>query len=148
MPRSVTDELNAAYGRRMAAVREQTGLSQSAFGAKLGLSYRTYASYERGEREAPIAVHRALYETFGIDPVWLMSGNDLVPRSVSARAVDFKLVADVTQHLDRRLAAIGRTLTNEARFEVLAALYQLSLEHGAVSDEIVERLIGIGGTRA
>lgn len=36
MTRSVTDELNTAYGRRMAAIRKQTGLSQSAFGAKLG----------------------------------------------------------------------------------------------------------------
>lgn len=65
---------NAALGRRLAAVRAETGLSQTAFAKALGLSLRAYANYERGEREMPVALFRALYKTYGIDPGWLLNG--------------------------------------------------------------------------
>jgi transcriptional regulator with XRE-family HTH domain len=88
---------NAAFGRRLTAVRATTGLSQSAFADALGLSLRAYANYERGEREAPVALFRALFERFGIDPIWLLSGADDTPQKAAARAMDFALVERITR---------------------------------------------------
>lgn len=147
MSKVSTEDDNQAVGRRLLAVREQAKLSQAAFAEALGLSHRAYAGYERGEREAPAAVHRALCERFDIDPVWVLSGPESTPRKMRARSIDFHLVEMVTEHLDRRLASIGRKLSREARINVLEALYQIRVDHGSVSDEVVERLIGVAGGR-
>lgn len=67
---------NVIIGRRLAAFRKKLGLSQRDFAAKLGVSLRAYQNYERGEREISAGLIRALYETFGIQPVWLLLGGD------------------------------------------------------------------------
>lgn len=55
-------------------MRAQRRLSQKKFAEKLGVSLRAYQNYERGEREVPAALIRALFEAFQIDPVWLLTG--------------------------------------------------------------------------
>jgi transcriptional regulator with XRE-family HTH domain len=63
-----------AIGRRLAAMREERRLPQKEFAAKLGVSLRAYQNYERGEREISAGLIRALYDVFGIEPVWLLIG--------------------------------------------------------------------------
>lgn len=74
MSRLSTAADNTGMGKRLQAIRAMTGLSQGVFARKLGLSLRAYANYERGEREIPVAMFRALHKTYGIDPIWLLDG--------------------------------------------------------------------------
>jgi transcriptional regulator with XRE-family HTH domain len=67
---------NHAIGGRLATLREKFGLSQRDFAAKLGVSLRAYQNYERGEREIPAGLIRALYEVFRVQPIWLLLGGD------------------------------------------------------------------------
>lgn len=61
-------------GKRLAAVRKSRQLLQVEFAEMLGLSPRAYQSYERGERELPSSVLIALHAVFGIDPLWVLTG--------------------------------------------------------------------------
>ena len=138
---------NAAFGRRLAAVRATTGLSQTAFAETLGLSLRAYANYERGEREAPVALFRGLFEQHGIDPIWLLSGTDDVPQKAAVRTTDFALVERITRQIDARLAALRKKMKPEQRVRVLRALYALSLERGQLSDSEVEQVMSVAIAR-
>lgn len=139
---STTDE-NVAFGRRLAAVRLMTGLSQGAFADTLGLSLRAYANYERGEREAPLAVFRLIFEAYGIDPIWLLSGDDDTPKKAAAREMDFELVERITQKIDEQLALHRKKLKSGHRTQVLKALYALSLDHGTTTDSDVAHVLSV-----
>jgi len=134
---------NLHFGQRLAAVRATTGLSQTAFAQTLGLSLRAYANYERGEREAPVALFRAILQQYGIDPIWLLSGADDVPRKAAARLMDFDFVDRMSQAINERLSAAGKRLKQEQRNSVLRALYEMSLENGEPSEADIKRLLSV-----
>ncbi|MHB8348688.1 MAG: helix-turn-helix domain-containing protein, partial [Acidiferrobacterales bacterium] len=52
------------YHERVGRVRAHFALSQTVMAQRVGLSLRAYQNYERGEREVPVALVHALYETF------------------------------------------------------------------------------------
>jgi transcriptional regulator with XRE-family HTH domain len=134
---------NADFGRRLSLVRSTTGLSQTGFAESLGLSLRAYANYERGEREAPVALFRALFEQYGIDPMWLLSGTEDAPQKAAARAMDFALVERITRQIDARLAAVRKKMKPDHRARVLRALYALALERGRLTDAEVEHVVAV-----
>lgn len=138
---------NAEFGRRLSLVRSTTGLSQTAFAESLGLSLRAYANYERGEREAPVALFRALFEHYGIDPVWLLSGTEDSPQKTAARAMDFALVERITRQIDVRLTAMRKKMKPEHRARVLRALYALAVERGRLTDTEVEHVVAAAVAR-
>ncbi len=140
-------EQNLQVGRRLAATRASTGLSQTAFAETIGLSLRAYANYERGEREAPVALYRAIFEQYGIDPIWLFSGRGEVPQTAAARVMDFDFVDRMSQAINDRLASAGRRLKQEQRNTILRALYEMSLEQGEPSEADIKRLISVAISR-
>ncbi|EQD38243.1 transcriptional regulator, XRE family [mine drainage metagenome] len=134
---------NAALGRRLMAVRATTGLSQGGFATSLGLSSRAYANYERGEREMPVALFRALYETYGIDPVWLLEGPGDHPVKAATRTMDFPLVDSIIRWLDAELARTHKKLRPRARLRVLKAAYALSAEKGRMDAAGLTELLAV-----
>eukprot|EP00456_Euglypha_rotunda_P002909 TRINITY_DN10526_c0_g1_i7.p1 TRINITY_DN10526_c0_g1~~TRINITY_DN10526_c0_g1_i7.p1 ORF type:complete len:103 (-),score=11.63 TRINITY_DN10526_c0_g1_i7:19-327(-) len=79
MSKLSTDYLNIEIGARLIGVRTKLGYTQPDFAAHLGLSYRAYGNYERGEREMPTALFRHLCDKFQIDPLWLLRGPGTEP---------------------------------------------------------------------
>ncbi len=134
-------------GRRLAAVRTELGLSQAAIAERVGLSKRAYIHYERGEREVPSGLIKALYDLHGIDPVWLMSGTEAQPQKIKSGLIDFELVDQVVAALDRELAVVGRRMRPQHRARVMKALYQLGLEQGRISQEVVSNVVALAVTR-
>lgn len=61
-------------------VRKKSGLSQKEFADKLGINARTYASYERGERDISTAVLLNICKTLNVSSDELL-GNDIQPSS-------------------------------------------------------------------
>lgn len=138
-----TPAQNADLGQRLVAVRASTGLSQGAFADTLGLSLRAYANYERGEREMPVALFRGLYETYGIDPVWLLAGPGEQPVKAATRTMDFALVDQIIRHIDTELTAMSKKLKPAMRLRILKAAYVLSAEKGRVVSGQVKELLAI-----
>ncbi len=120
-------------GSRLAAVRASTGLSQGAFAEAIGLSTRAYANYERGEREMPVALFRALYAVYGIDPIWMLDGPSNHPLKAAHRTMNFALVDELYQWLDTELSRANAKLRPSARIRLLQAAYVLSAEHGRMN---------------
>lgn len=70
-----------AVGDRLGLARAAQTLTQAEFAAALGLSLRGYQNYERGERAPSDDLIRAAWSTFGIDPVWLLTGAGSMTRA-------------------------------------------------------------------
>ncbi|AOV18835.1 hypothetical protein BJI67_16485 (plasmid) [Acidihalobacter aeolianus] len=95
---------NLVTGRRLWAIRVSSGLTQADFADVLGQSLRAYANYERGEREMPTALFRALCDSFQIDPLWLLKGFGEDPVLVSTRVLDLDLLETVIRFIEEWLS--------------------------------------------
>jgi transcriptional regulator with XRE-family HTH domain len=134
------DKYNAEIGRRLAVVRETSGLAQNAFAERLGVSPRAYQNWERGEREIPAAVLRALYEQFDIDPLWVLTGPGDQPIQRDVRP-NPGLVGDVVLAVELWLQRRHRTLTLKKKAHLVALLYKQFLNVGEVQAESLDSLL-------
>lgn len=133
--------------RRLAAVRAQVGLSQEVFAEALGVSKRAYIHYERGEREPPAGLFKAIYDLYGIDYLWLMSGTDPEPQKSGIGGVNFNLIVEVVGELEKQLATIGREMRPEHKARVIRALYQFGLEDGRITKDVVAGVLEVAVAR-
>lgn len=62
---------------RLEIVRREEKMSQEQFAERLQISRGAYINYSKGGREIPSSVIVRLYDEFGVDPFWLVTGNDL-----------------------------------------------------------------------
>lgn len=134
-------------GRRLRAVRDRHGLSQEAFAESVGASKRAYANYERGDREVPIGVVKAVLDLYAVEPIWLLSGPGIEPIAAGAGQVDFRLIVQITNELERQLSETGHRLRDEHKARVVKALYLLALEKGRVSSEKVASVVDVAVAR-
>lgn len=65
---------SSSYPVRIKAVRKSVGLNQTDMAMQLGVAPRAYQNYERGDREPPVHLFKALYEKCQVNPVWLLTG--------------------------------------------------------------------------
>lgn len=77
-----------AIAHRLTVIREQSGLNQADFAAKLGIPKRTYLSWERMERDVPGALFVALMTVLKIDPAWVIAGPEDYPRRLGDRSAE------------------------------------------------------------
>lgn len=62
--------------KRLAMLREKSGLSQQEISKRLGIARTTYASYEQGAREPDISMLNKLSSFHGVSVEWLINGRD------------------------------------------------------------------------
>ena len=60
--------------QRIAQVRSQSNLSQEAFGRKIGITGAAISRIESGDREPSEPVIRTICREYGVDYVWLKTG--------------------------------------------------------------------------
>lgn len=70
---------------------------------------------------------------YGIDPVWLMSGDEIEPKVARSPEIDFALINGVVGALDDELSRLGRQMHPGHRTRVIRALYGVALEQGRIS---------------
>lgn len=87
----------------------------------MGVSSRAYQNYERGEREVPAVVLKALYEVYGADPLWVLTGLNVATESPH----HLDVLEAVIVAVETRLKATRRTLppSKKARLVKLVYLY-------------------------
>ena len=60
--------------KRIQTVRKQLKLSQEELSTQIGISYRSYSSYERGDRKPSFEFLALLFEKYNINLNWLIVG--------------------------------------------------------------------------
>ena len=111
------DDVKKSLGRRLADIRSRLGLSQTELAGELGVSPRTYQSYERGERDAPTASLIELCQKFDIDPTWLLLGPD------AKASLNEAILEGVLRAVDEYLQSIQGELPPEKKARLVKLLY-------------------------
>lgn len=143
MSKLSTHESDAAIGRRIAAVRATSGLSQNEFAESVGLSPRAYGNYERGEREMPVALFKTLCESYSIDPVWLLMGPGLEPVRVTTRRIDAALLETLIRMIEEWLIKNRRTLKPDKKARLIRLAYEHCSETGQVDGAHLKDMLSL-----
>ncbi len=61
------------YDKKLQKIRRTLKLSQEEISSQIGISYRAYTSYERGDRKPSLDFLGKLVEKFGINLNWLIA---------------------------------------------------------------------------
>ena len=69
-------KINAGVGKRIRRVRMRIGLSQEAFGAKIGVSQTYIGLLQRGLRTPSQALVEFISKVFGVSADWLRTGRN------------------------------------------------------------------------
>ena len=133
---ATVNEPGEGVARRLMAVRQQSGLNQSAFAARLGFARRTYLGWERGESDPPIWLLDALHREFGIDPNWLLHGPGDRPRQYGA-GLDWDRFSRLLTAVDQEARAAGLAPRPEQICELTRAIFEGA---PAEEDREIERL--------
>ena len=129
-------------GERLKAVREKARLLQPEFAQRLGLAPRTYQNYEIGERTISAEAIKALYEMFGVDPVWLLSGPGNDPRSIKTPTKP-DLLAEIIIKVEQHLARNRLKLPLEKKARLIVLLNQYVQLKGKLDEDHVEHVLSI-----
>ncbi len=120
---------NAARGARLARIRQLRKLSQTEFSEKLGLSLRACRNYEQGEREMPVGVLHALFQVFGVDPLWMLIGDQEGKYSPIARP-DGELLEKIYVKLANKLINDNKKRDPILEAKIFKHIYMEILERG------------------
>ena len=71
---------------RIKELRKSLGLTQTEFGAKLGVATSTIAGYEYGTRAVSDAIIKSICREYGVNETWLRTGAGEMRRSRSREA--------------------------------------------------------------
>lgn len=118
---------NFPYHARVGAVRAHFSLSQTAMAERVGISLRAYQNYERGEREVPVVLVHALYETFRVDPVWLLTGvGPMILVEDRGSGLDQVLLDRVVGAVEKFETDLRKALSVEHKSRLIGLLYEKS----------------------
>lgn len=120
-------------GSRLDEVRRRKGLSQEKFCEILGVSRSSLHKYVSDERDVPLSVLSILLEQFGIDPVWIMYGDesDIAMRRKADILTDIR---EIGLAVERRADELGIALTADERWRVVSQIYTAAIMQGAAYD--------------
>jgi transcriptional regulator with XRE-family HTH domain len=98
-------------------------MTQNEIADALGLSLRGYQNYERDSRAPSDDLIRAAWSTFGVDPVWLLTGEGSIQRDTAPVAAD--VPAPLARHEQRIRALLGvlADLDDDSRAAVLSECF-------------------------
>lgn len=112
---------------RIKALRKELGMTQQAFADKLKISRDNVANYESGRREPTAAAVSLICTTFGVDEIWLRTGEGEMFRPVSRneKLASFfgDVLADTPDSFRARLCTALADL-NEAEWEVAEKFFR------------------------
>jgi transcriptional regulator with XRE-family HTH domain len=108
------DAADVALGRRLKSLRVRRGLSQTALGEVLGVSFQQIQKYERGAHRLRVSQLRRLAEALAVSAAELLE----IPGTESSKIADM-----IDTRVARRLMNAFQSLTSRER-RCLAALVE------------------------
>lgn len=107
---------------RLKLLRTKYGLTQQEFANKVGLSARTYAAYERGERKLPRETEEKIKQIFGITPydLFLMPSPQKLAAALDevTAAEEKKPTAETVDELTKIFTGLMSDFTDEEVREI------------------------------
>ncbi|MBQ9786476.1 MAG: helix-turn-helix transcriptional regulator [Clostridia bacterium] len=67
-------EITNKYGENIKAVRKKLKLSQEEISTQIGITYRAYSSYERGDRNPSLEFMAALNKMYNVNLNYVITG--------------------------------------------------------------------------
>lgn len=122
-----------SIGKRLAKVRQDTGLSQGKYAEKFGLSDRAYKNYELEIRDLPIAVALAISKNENVNIQWLLTGQGTrhdseLHEAISAAIFAFREASDPL--IDRP--------TPEQEAAIVVFLVEMILNNGGLDEKVTQ----------
>lgn len=122
--------MKSGIQERLEMVRRSTGLSQAAFGERLGLSDRAYKNYELGIRDLPLRVALDISEKFEVNVGWLVTGDGARDAVTIGEAVEAAVIA-VREHF----IATGKKPTPEKEAAIVRYIFEEILRRDGLNSE-------------
>ncbi len=72
---SIPKEINSTLGDRLKSIRQSNNFSTNKFAEILGIAQSAITKIENGQSEPSAKTITSLIEKFGVDPLWLLTGN-------------------------------------------------------------------------
>lgn len=69
------DEQRKLEGERLKQVREELGINQKVFAAKIGMEQGSLSDIERGRKKLSTSAHRKIAQFFGVNISWVLTGD-------------------------------------------------------------------------
>lgn len=138
-----TEDDKKAMGARLARIRADSGLNQIDFAACIGVHPRAFANYERGERELPAMVVKAVVQNLRIDPLWLLSGPGAEPVRCGARRLDLDLLEEIVTMIEAWLTKNRRSLAPTKKGRVIRLAYEHCVERGRVDSGYLKEMMSL-----
>ncbi len=117
---------------RIKELRKQLGLSQTEFGAKIGVKQTTVAGYENGLRSPSDAAILSICREFNVNETWLRTGEG-------------KMFVEKTR--DEEIAAfIGRALSDETptfKKRLISVLARLSEDEWTMLENRLKEIVDV-----
>lgn len=63
------------YNERLQKIRKKLGLSQDEISTQIGISYRAYTSYERGDRKPSLEFLNEMFKKYNVNMNYLICGD-------------------------------------------------------------------------
>jgi transcriptional regulator with XRE-family HTH domain len=126
MPRRIRREPTNGFGARLAALRKQAGITQTALAAEIGVSQRMMAYYESPSANPPANLLPAMAAALGVS-VEALLGTETAKRKTKA----------VDTRMQRRLQQIA-SLPPEERRQVLQ-LVDAFIERGQLKKKVAAK---------
>lgn len=123
MPRRIAGKAPGGFGSRLAALRKQAGLSQTALAQEIGISQRMMAYYEGPSAFPPATLLPAIARVLGVS-VEALLGTETAKRKTKA----------VDTRMQRRLQQIASLPTEERR--QIMQLVDAFIERGKLKQRI------------
>lgn len=138
-----TDDDKKAMGTRLARIRADCGLNQIDFAARIGVHPRAFANYERGERELPATVVKAVAQILRIDPLWLLSGPGAEPVVCGARHLDLGLLEEIIALVEGWLTKNKRSLVPAKKGRVIRLAYEHCVDRGRLDAGYLKEMMSL-----
>lgn len=119
---------------RIRKVRKHFNLTQTEFGKRIGVAGNTVTNYESGNREPSNAVITSICREFGIDEVWLRTG-DGGPESMLSK----------TNPDDKYTLSLAKLTTSENQFVRNAVNYLAEAEPEKIKiiEDFMKECLGV-----
>lgn len=123
----------SGLGHRLAAVRNMARLSQQEMSQKLGISRSAYQNYERGQRDLTAQLLLDIYESFDVDPLWMLEGDseDGKSRRHEEIAASYRKIGIA---VERRIIDRDLSVTPEKKWDAIEFLYDEVLSADGVTN--------------
>ena len=124
---------------RLAQVRKNTGLTQTEFAKKMGISRRAFVNYESGEREIPSSLAVKLDEVLAVNPRWLLTGEGAQTSDHTGQIIEDAVIAVRTFVVMKKLK-----ITPEEEAKLVALLAEYFEQGGEKSMPLVKKMLEMG----